>query len=295
MRKIEKNPGLVVSGLQVEVAALRTQLNAYQTTLKQSTAMVQDTCSTMRMTVQASVTRQQSTTCTVNAKLDEQSRQVAQVQETQQEILLLLKQQLQQQQQQNQDFAMARSRQLTVEVAAGDGDGVENLAVLPPETPEAQPIEVVDGDAVSFATAHARRAQELGYNAVGMLRSTPRTPAIDAFPRDWPGFLSEWQNNDLDSFAKSNKAEWGCTRLTQKYVKRSRGMKVLRKFMVQYKCHDEVEAAGKLETFRDIKKVSLSTHITQLFLTDGDVKRRIRIIKSKVHRANNSDTDSLAE
>jgi hypothetical protein len=292
VRKIEKNLGLVVSALQVEVAALRTQLNAYQNTLKQSTAMVQDTCSTMRMTVQASVTRQQSTTCTVNAKLDEQSRQVAQVQETQQEILLLLKQQLQQQQ--NQNFAMARSQQLTVEVAAAGGDGVGNLLPL---KPEAQPIEVVDGDAaaVSFATAHARRAQEMGYDAVGMLRSTPRTPAIDKFPKDWPAFLAEWQNNDLDAFKNSNKAEWGCTALTQKYVKRSRGIKVLRKFMLEYKCHDEVEAAGKLETFRDIKKVSLSTHIMQLFSSDGDVKRRIRIVKSAMNIANNSNTDSLAE
>jgi hypothetical protein len=60
VRKIEKYLGLVVSSLQTEAASLRAQLGVYQESLKQSTAMVQDVCGTMRITVQANITRQES-------------------------------------------------------------------------------------------------------------------------------------------------------------------------------------------------------------------------------------------
>ena len=293
MRKIEKNPGLVVSALQVEVAALRTQLNAYQTTLKQSTAMVQDVCCTMRMTVQAGVSRQQSTNSSVLARLDENNRAFAQMQESQQEILLLLKQQNQQQQQQHYIMAMATSRQSAEEEGVGGDDGGGNVARLPTEA--GQKAGEIDNDVlgVSHATAHARRGEELGYNPVQMLRSTPRLPSILGFPKDWPAFLAEWNNNDFESFINSIKADWKDEKLVQRFVKRHRGIKVLRKFMKDHHYHDEAEAALELENIRGSVKKSLSSHMTQIFLLDGDVKRRIRLIKCKVHRANNSDTDSL--
>lgn len=209
VNKIEKNLGLVVCALQVEVAALRTQLREYQTTLLQSTQMVQEVCSTMRMTVQASVTRQQSTTCTVLAKFDEQNRSISQVQETQQQMMLLLQQQNQQNQRRDPIMAVEPTHQSTV---AG-------LPVLP------------------------------------------------AF-RDF---------------------QWNSSRLTQRFVKRHRGIKCIRRFQQQHNYHDEVEAAGRLEEIRINLRISLSKHITDLFLTDGDVRRRVRLYRNREQAANDSD------
>jgi hypothetical protein len=296
VRKIEKNLGLVVSALQVEVAALRTQVSAYQTTLKQSTAMVQDVCSTMRLTVQAGVSRQQSTNSSVLARLDENTRAFAQMQESQQEILLLLKQQNQQQQQHQNYLLSMATRQSAEEEGVGGADGGGNVARLPTEAKQKEgeiDDDVVDVGVFSHATAHARRGEELGYNAVQMLRPSPRLPSIKGFPKDWPAFLAEWNNNDLESFINSIKSDWKDDTLVQRFTKRHRGIKELRKFMINHHYHDEAEAAMELENIRGSIKKSLSTHIMQLFLSNGDIKRRVRLIKSKQHRANNSDTDSL--
>jgi hypothetical protein len=82
----------------------------------------------MRMTVQASVTRQQSTNCTVLAKLDEQNRSITQVQETQQQLLLLLQQQNKEQQSRDRALAMEPSRQSTSDEGVGAGDSGGNVA-----------------------------------------------------------------------------------------------------------------------------------------------------------------------
>jgi hypothetical protein len=142
---------------------------------------------------------------------------------------------------------------------------------------------------VAYARAHARRGQELGYNAVSLLRSTPRKPSINKFPKDWPAFVSQWNANDLESFINSNTKDWDDTALTQRFSKWHRGIKGLRKFKQRYDYIDDVEAAGKLEEMRGILKISLSTHVTQLFLQDGDVKRRVRLIHSKNHNSDSSD------
>lgn len=290
VNKIEKNLGLVVCALQVEVAALRTQLREYQTTLLQSTQMVQEVCSTMRMTVQASVTRQQSTTCTVLAKFDEQNRSISQVQETQQLMMLLLQQQNQQNQRRDPIMAVEPTHQSTVAglpvlPAFRDFQNVQLLLLPGEQRAEDAGLPIQP----SYSTRNANIARDLGVNALGLLRNEPRVPVLVDFPRDWPAFLADWNLNDLQSFIGVSTREWNSSRLTQRFVKRHRGIKCIRRFQQQHNYHDEVEAAGRLEEIRINLRISLSKHITDLFLTDGDVRRRVRLYRNREQAANDSD------
>jgi hypothetical protein len=160
VRKIEKNLGLVVSSLQTEVASLRSQLGVYQESLKQSTAMVQDVCGTMRITVQASITRQDSCTRAVLDKLQEQNRIITNMQEQQQQNMLLLIEQIQQQQAGDRATASLLSHQSTVEGGIGAIGDAGNHAGRRKQDDDDDEV-----GSVSYATKQARKGQALGYNA----------------------------------------------------------------------------------------------------------------------------------
>ena len=107
---------------------------------------------------------------------------------------------------------------------------------------------------ISYAIAHARQGHELGYNAITILRATLRKPAIDAFPKNWPDFVSQWNLNDLDSFVNCNKQDWDSPALVQRYSKWQRAIKAYRCFKERYDYVEDIEAAGKLEEDRITKK-----------------------------------------
>ena len=246
----------------------------------QSTALVKELCSTMRNTVQASVTRQQSTTCTVLAKLEEQNLAIQKMQETQQAMLLLMQQQNHQQQHHDRSLAMEPIQQSIVDDGVGAGDGAGNVARRYQE--EVKTEEDDKKQPPSDATAHARHAQDLCLNQVTMLRHTPRSPVIsEKFPLNWPALESEWRINKLDSFVNMKSKLWDDGKLTQRFAKRHRGIKMLRKFRKEHHYFDDAEAAGKLEQVRDVVKKSLSAHMADLFNNCNDITRRVRTRKSR--------------
>ena len=247
----------------------------------QSTALVHEMCNTMRNTVQASVTRQQSTTCTVLAKLEEQNQAIQKMQETQQAMLLLMQQPNHQQQHQNRLQATEPIQQSIVDEGVGAGDGAGNVARRYQE--EVKTEEEDDKkQPPSDATAHARHAQDLGLNQVTMLRHTPRSPVMsEKLPLNWVALESEWRINKLDSFVNMESKLWDDNKLTQRFYKRHRGIKMIRKFKKEHHYIDDAEAAGKLELVRDVVKRSLSSHMAELFKYDNDIKRRVRTRKSR--------------
>jgi hypothetical protein len=83
---------------------------------------------------------------------------------------------------------------------------------------------------------------------------------------------------------------WDNTALTERFVKRHRAIKMLRKFKQQYNYPDDIEAASKLdEMLLSINKISLTKHVNLLFQSDCMVKRRER--KSK-NNDNNNDNNN---
>jgi hypothetical protein len=237
----------------------------------------------MRMTVEAGITRQESCTRSVLVKLEEQNSCIVKLQEQQQQTLLLIQHQMQQQQEGGRAPPLLLRLQSTADGGIGGDDGVGNRAGR-----RGEGIEEVDVGSVSYATNHVRRGQRMGYHALELLRGAPRTLIVDdKFPETWPDLVGEWRVNDLESFIKMNPKLWNSTALTQRYIKRHRAMKVLRKFRSEKKYHDDIEAAGKLEEVRYIEKISLTKHLYLLFQHDNQVKRRVRTAKVNNNNENN--------
>jgi hypothetical protein len=206
------------------------------------------------------------------------------MQEQQQQNLLLLIEQIQQQQAGDRAPASMLTHQSTVEGGIGAGGDAGNHAGRRKQDDDDDEV-----GSVSYATKQARRGQALGYNGLQMLRGSPRTPSIvGRFPETWSSLLGNWKNNDYESFVNMNPRLWDNSALTQRFVKRHRAIKMLRKFKQKYNCHDDIEAAGKLdEMLLSILKISLTKHVNQLFESDGMVKRREKKRKNNDNDNNN--------
>lgn len=132
----------------------------------------------------------------------------------------------------------------------------------------------------SFSTIQARRAQRLGLNPVELLLTSPRRPAVDPeFPVSWMRLVLEWQNNDLESFARVKTSRWNDKTLVSRYTKRLRGMRVLRRYIEQVGDNiDEREAASRLDLERLHRSITVSSHMMLLFQGDNAVSRRNRAV-----------------
>jgi hypothetical protein len=53
----------------------------------------------------------------------------------------------------------------------------------------------------------ARRAA-LAHNAVGMLRHSPRQPALGALPKTWQESIIEWEREQLTPFLSVDQHDW---------------------------------------------------------------------------------------
>jgi hypothetical protein len=251
--------------------------------------MVKEVTSTLRTTVQMSVTRQDSTTRTLLAKIaDLQKSQIKS------EAMLLKIYQHQQQQQQNRQHPSINRHQQQSTVAREDdegangGNGIGDLADLLQEEPG---NDNEDGK-VSFTTRQARSAKRMGMNQFETMLPEARMPKVDGeFPECWVDMVLEWDLDDLQSFTTVKTTRWKSKVIVARFTKRYRAMRMLRQYIWQVgEVLSESEAAIRLDTEREHRKLSLSKHMAILFKNDNTVKRRIRAIK--VNNNNNTNINT---
>jgi hypothetical protein len=142
---------------------------------------------------------------------------------------------------------------------------------------------------VSYATQQARLAAELNFNAFDLLLTSPRLPNMKTeFPLTWRELYVEWKDNDLQSFVKARQQEWKDSKLVQRYAKRHRAIKIIRRSIATMgngRMNDsEVVDALDFERIRDGH--SLSKHIHLLFLNDSTRTRRNRTPRNIINNTN---------
>jgi hypothetical protein len=279
--------GHLLGSVREELASVKTQLATVSQTVVHTVTMVQELCTEYRTTVEADRTRQQSTESAVLTQLNTISLQQADLQK----MLKLMKQQQQQHQeilQQRQSFVETGG--ILVDYGAGEDDDFDEMPGLLQDPPEATTAAADRGGAaVSFQTAATRRNKEMGLNAFNVMRQTPRLPSLEGqFPETWKELVSEWKNNDLESFINAKKQHWKAPVLVQRFVKRHRAMIVLRKYKEYLgdRRKDEEAVAKMMDSDRVSKEMSLSKHMTLLFKNDNTIIRRIRTTKANKNNNN---------
>lgn len=136
-----------------------------------------------------------------------------------------------------------------------------------------------DYSTCSYATQQARRAGALNYNAFDVMRATPRRPICSTiFPESWRSLYDEWHRNDLKSFLKSKQQHWDDPKLVNRYVKRHRAMRIIRKYILGMGRDDldDLAVLRHMDDERELMGLSLSKHITLLFNNDQTRTRRNR-------------------
>jgi hypothetical protein len=246
--------------------------------------MVRDVTSTLEATVKMSVTRQDSTARRQNATTKSMLDMLAdlKISQAKSDSMLLKIYNIQQQQQNQQHgnvnhnshqqqsiMATARDDEEDNEDANG-GEGIGDVAVLLQEEPA---IGNADGK-VSFTTKQARSAKKMGMNQFQVMLPDARMPKVDGeFPVCWKDLVDEWELDDLQSFTTVKTTRWKSKVIVQRYTKRYRAMRVLRRYIRQVgDSISEEEAAIRLDTERNCRKISLSKHMLQLFQHDNTVK-----------------------
>lgn len=269
--------GQLLGSVREELQAVKTQLATQEVTLRHTLLMVQDLCTTLSNTVQQSVSRQASGNKVV---LDE----LIQIRIQQEKLQSMLE---------DRDLHNLRQQQIDhqreyIVNTGGVDDNADVFGIDNVETKEDDPpIPIIGNVAIaSFATQQARIAGELDMNALDLLLTSPRLPACSLkFPKTWHDLYEEWNTNDLESFVKAKQQLWNDRILVQKYSKRHRAIKILRrmKTILGNGRLNDVEVINILDfnRIRDFSE-SLSKHIHHLFNNDPTRVRRNRQQRTNV-------------
>jgi ASC-1-like (ASCH) protein len=122
-------------------------------------------------------------------------------------------------------------------------------------------------------------ATVLNLNAYQVMRNTPRVPAMShIFPESWTLMFHEWETNKLDDFEKKGtKGKWE-NGLQQRYAKRFRAIKILKKLAGNNKSLKQM--AADLEVSRiQLNSMSMTNHIEMLYKQYFAYKPRARMMK----------------
>lgn len=263
--------GQLLGSVREELQGVKTQLATQEVTLRHTLIMVQDLCTTLSNTVLQSVSRQ---TAGNKEVLDE----LVHIRLQQEKLQSMFDERyIQNTRQQEID----RQRELLVYTGGVDDNadvlGIDNVETKVDDPP---PTNIGNVAAVSYATQQARIAREMDMNALDLLLTSPRLPACSQkFPKTWHDLYEEWKNNDLESFVKAKQQLWNDRILVQKYSKRHRAIKIIRrqKTILGNGRLNDVEVVNILDynRIRDHSE-SLSKHIHHLFNNDNTRARRNR-------------------
>ena len=274
--------GQLLGSVREELQAVKTQLATQDVTLRHTLIMVQDLCTTLSNTVQQSVSRQASANQVVldeliNIKLQQEKLQIMFEERGQQ---IILSQQMDHQRE-------------SIVYTGGVDDNAEVFGIDNVETKvDDIIIPIIRNDrSVSYATQQARIAGELDMNALDLLLTSPRLPSCSLkFPKTWHDLYAEWKNNDLESFVKCKQQLWKDPILIQKFSKRHRAVKIIRrmKTILGNGRLNDVEVINILD-FNRIRDhgESISKHIHHLFSNDDTITRRNRIPRQNLNKNNN--------
>lgn len=276
--------GQLLGSVREELQAVKTQLATQEVTLRHTLIMVQDLCSTLTNTVQQSVSRQAAGNQVVldelfNIKLQQERLQIMLEERDQ---LTVRRQQIDHQRE-------------SIVYTGGIDDNADVFGIDNVETKVDDPIvPIIRNDTtVSYATQQARIAGELDMNALDLLLRSPRLPSCSLkFPKTWHDLHEEWKNNDLESFVKCKQQLWKDPVLIQKFSKRYRAIKILRrmKTIIGNGRLNDVEVINILDSnrIRDHSE-SISKHIHHLFNNDNTRTRRNRIPRQQLNPNNNGN------
>lgn len=265
---MSENLANVVASLQQEMLALRNQVHSYQENYEDTIRVVTDVCSTLRTTLQTSVTRQESLSRNINEVLEKLTSL-----DNSQNLLQIEVRQLAQQ----------RRRQVhpnnlppVPTIMPGENDNPVR------DEPQNPPIDAgtIRNRIVPATIPQAvnRMARRLGMDATQLLLPSPRQPSLPpGFPESWLHLVEEWNREDLDSFRNSRKSEWGNNAIIMRYNKRLRGITQLRRHSERAR-HPvtDLEMATRLDVERQNRRLSLSRHIDHLHEMDNNIRRRKR-------------------
>lgn len=255
--------GQLLGSVREELQSVKTQLITQEVALRHTVIMVQDLCSTLRSTVQQSVSRQDAG----NRMVLEELKNITKHQKTLQDML-------DDQQQQQVRHRQIEHQRETLVFTGGIDDNAIVLGVDDVET------TVTNNDPpLSFLTRQARLANSININPVDLLLSSARLPSCNTkFPESWESLYNEWNDNDLESFVKSRQQEWKDKKLIQRYSKRLRAMKIIKKTMTTMGNgrFNALEVCNSLDFDRLRDGHTLSKHIHLLFNQDATRNRRTR-------------------
>ena len=230
--------------------------------------MVQDLCSTLRSTVQQSVSRQDAGNRTVLEEL----KNITQQQKTLQDML-------EDQRRQQTCHRQIDHQRETLVLTGGIDDNAAVLGVDDEEIPYDVEEAVVEIPTPSFATQQARLANTININPLDLLLSSARLPSCNTkFPETWLGLYNEWKDNDLESFVKARQQEWKDPKLVQRYSKRLRAINIIKKTMTTMGNgrFNAVDVCNTLDFERLRDGHTMSKHIHILFNIDATRTRRNR-------------------
>lgn len=236
---------------------------------------MQDLCSTVRATVDLSVTRQEACNRSFLEALENFSKTQDENNRQNREMMEMMLRLLQQQQHPTNQQSIDSVRPID-DVATVGGARALALADHLGGLPEVDEEEADTGR--SFTTEQRRRAQRLGLSAVDLLLTSARRPAVDPkFPVTWVRLEKEWRTNNLESFVNVPSSRWDDKTLASRYSKRKIGIRVLRRYIIQVgHIIDEKEAAARLDRERNDRHLTVSNHMMQLHHADNTVTRRNR-------------------
>jgi hypothetical protein len=224
--------------------------------------MVQDLCTTLSNTVQQSVNRQAAGNREI---LDE----LVTIRNHQKKLQEMLDEQKEQQLRHQRLFDNREA------LVYNGGLDVNDEVVRVDEVV----IPVADEVPVSCATKQARIAGEMDMNAIDLLMNSPRLPSCSTeFPKSWRDLYSEWKTNDLQSFVKARQQLWNDPKLVQRFSKRHRAIKIIKRTMetMGNGRMNDVEVINTLDFQRLRDGYTLSKHIHVLFINDNTRTRRNR-------------------
>jgi hypothetical protein len=190
----------LLASVREELAAVRTQQLAQEVTLHHTVTMVQDLCTTLQSTVQSTVKQ------TVARQVESGNRtvlaQLEQISSHQQKLQLMFENQ----QQQHQRMQQIHHHQQSIVDTGGVDDfggsfGVSGIDAVADLLQEDRSPASRDFSSCSYATQQARRAAELNFNAIDLLRTSPCRPICSTtFPDSWKTYIMNGTEMTLSRF-----------------------------------------------------------------------------------------------
>jgi hypothetical protein len=157
--------------------------------------------------------------------------------------------------------------EMEVEVDVNDATFADNQPTILPQATVAN----------NTPPTPAELARAAGIDAVNRLRPTnnPHLPVMaTVFPTTWAQLLAEWRREHLSNFERKGlPATWDDSKLQQRYAKRLRCIRMIRRISAREEIPEE-EVVQELDSvLRAVQRLTLTQQLADLEKVDPDMKR----------------------